>query len=160
MTFLQKGGPAALLENLANRTRLLNDNSSARIWTWDLSDEGNDKGCADVDGFDTRYAANFLQNACADPAPCDIRISDVSGAFDTELLIQIPPLKAPVALTYRLSSEVSDGRRLSREQSVCALSVDEAPTIVDDRVLSGKRKKPGHVVHRRRGIRRLWWISK
>ena len=129
---LQEGVPAALSENTASTTQLLNDNSRNGIWSWELSAEGENARCDGINGFNSTFAGNTLLSSCTDPTECEIHIEPVSITEPSTYIIELPSLVAPVALNYRLTSDLADGTRIQREQIVCALSINEAPTAVDD----------------------------
>lgn len=127
---LQEGEALTLIENSTSTTQLLNDISNNGVWSWELRAEGENARCNGINGFDSTVAGSTLLSSCTDPTRCEVRIEPASA--QSNYIIELPSLAAPVALTYLLKSELSDGARVEREQIVCALSVNEAPTAVND----------------------------
>ena len=140
IVLLQEGVPAALTENTASTTQLLNDNSSNGIWSWELSAEGENERCDGINGFDSNVAGNTLLSSCTDPTRCEIQIERASTAAQNDYIVELPRLAAPVALSYLLSGELADGTPVQREQIICAISVNEAPIAIDDnyRTIAGE----------------------
>lgn len=104
-------------------------------WTWQLQDkQANVQACSGENGFDQAIASNSLSNACALDSDCQIAISEIKSSGITNFKVTAPELRAPTALQYQLSTFTEDGTYVERQQTLCALSINEAPDAVDDRI--------------------------
>ena len=138
---LQPSEAIGLLENTVNRIQLADVDTTLQQWTWELQDESDANLCTSIDGFDQQFTENSLLQACTDQTQCDISIEENIDDLANEFVIDIPQLKAPVALTYLLSAQSNEGDIVKRQQTVCAVSVNEAPLANDDmyKVVAGSR---------------------
>ncbi|MFK7890921.1 MAG: Ig-like domain-containing protein [Granulosicoccus sp.] len=100
-------------------------------WTWEPA-ETTDSSCDLIAGFDQEIAESNLLDACSDPTRCDIRISEYEDGPVTHFAISLPALKAPARLDYVLNATTDDGISITRKQTLCAQSVNEAPDARDD----------------------------
>ena len=131
-----------LLENTANSTQLTGVDGTTRDWTWELIDEGDTERCKSISGFDALFAASTLTSACTQESQCSIDFEEAVVDENTEFIINLPSLMAPVALTYRLSTLSDEGLAVERQQILCAISVNEAPVAGDDtyRAVAGESR--------------------
>lgn len=136
---LQSDVALDLLENTISSALLTGSDGASSGWTWDLIGEGEDLLCNSVSDFDAELSVNSLAAACTYEDQCSVVIQSPAETGTKEFTIQLPRLKAPVALEYSLVAESGNGVPLERQQVLCALSVNEAPTAVADsyRALAG-----------------------
>lgn len=129
---LMEGQAIVLSEGTANRTNLEGRGSSTQNWIWELQEDKDGSLCEGFDGYDNELAAQSLTDACTDESLCEITIEEEKGASMSEFIISVPILKAPVALNYTLSAELDDGELIQRNQTLCAISINEKPVTQDD----------------------------
>lgn len=123
-----------LLEN--NSVRIVPNEPPGNVidWSWTAAIRNEaTPDCRNVNGFDTRLAANELATACTSTRDCELSIqntTDENGrrAFD----FAISSLKQPVGLSYRLTALDSDGSVTNEYYSICGISINEAPIAEDD----------------------------
>lgn len=123
--------PVAVMEQATLTARLVGTNSSLPGWQWSPT-TSDLPFCESVNGFDYAFAESSLEAACADDTDCEISITEYDQDGTTHFAVAVPQLKAPVQLDYELSAIAEDGTRVIRTQSLCALSVNEAPDAKDD----------------------------
>lgn len=91
--------------------------------------------CVKEDGdFDIDIAADTLQDACATALDCSLSIdrqADSSGdAID--FIISVPDLRAPVGVTYELTTTDNEGGVGVQRSTFCLIAINVAPDAVDD----------------------------
>lgn len=108
--------------------------SDALDWTWTPVAEGNPLlECNRLGDFNGTLAANNLRNSCSDGADCDLGIEAALNTSGNRVFdVATPTLKSPVALRYRLSGFSPDGNTYNEYYSFCLISINEAPTVVED----------------------------
>jgi len=139
---LQDGESTALLEQTASLTKFDGVGRGVRDWNWELIAQGDDQACNDIPGFDADFAVDSLEEACTSQSQCEVQIDELESIDESEFLLTLPSLKSSVVLSYRVSSEYEDGSSISRDQFICAVAVNEAPSANDDnyRVLAGVQR--------------------
>ena len=103
-------------------------------WTWtSLPPDEGIADCGALDGFDNNFSTTSINAACSADTECTIGISETPGdgnfpSFD----ITMPELRAPLALSYRLTSTDSDGNQFDEHYLFCGISINEAPIARND----------------------------
>ncbi len=134
---LRNGQALSITENVALTAPLAGEGAQLTGWRWEL--DGNDAlgQCDAVNGFDKQLALPTLNEACSNQNACTFAIDETSSANNpTRFTLQMPSLRAPVALSYRLIAEREDGAIVERQQLFCGVSVNEAPEADDDSYLA------------------------
>jgi len=123
----------AVLEKTEHTIVFSNDDSRIRDWNWTLLEaQADTENCADFDGFEKAIATNVIADSCAKGDNCEINVTEKFTNNVTQFRITAPDLQRPAALRFRVTAETDDGAFIQRRQTVCALSINEAPTAVDD----------------------------
>ena len=118
-----------IIEQSPMTAPLEGEGAQLRNWTWTLQGTDELNRCDAVNGFNNQYAAQSLSDACGNSGECNVAIDESSDENSTRFTIQLPPLRAPVALDYLLTSIRDDGAQIQRQQILCAISVNEAPLV-------------------------------
>ena len=126
------GGQLVLLENTSSSAAIAGASNSLTNWQWQSVGTNNDGSCAVNDGFDTELTADTLRQACTDTSACEVQIEERSNNGTTEFFITTPSLKAPIAINYTVAANDEQGNALSLDQTLCLVSINEAPSAVDD----------------------------
>jgi len=63
---------------------------------------------------------------------CSVDVEEIATANAIEFKISMPQLRAPVALSYNISATREDGATVTRQQTLCGISVNEAPVAEND----------------------------
>ncbi|PID60268.1 MAG: hypothetical protein CSB44_11085 [Gammaproteobacteria bacterium] len=124
------GEGIALLEETMRSIRLSDPGDGT--WTWHPVAIENPATCSRFNGFDPIYAADSLEDACADSNECRVEVLPNAGDDGRVTLLRMPKLAAPIALRYRAESTDSAGILHKRTQVLCGISVNEAPLANDD----------------------------
>lgn len=142
VTQIEESVVTSLLESTASRSLIVDDNQLASDWTWSLQDDNVNGQCDGINGFESQLAADSLTNACTSTSDCEVRIEALENDAQADVLISVPSLKAPVALSYSLSAITNEGTIADRDQVLCIVSINEAPDAVHDdyRVLIGESR--------------------
>ena len=143
-------GSTILLEEMsvANITATRDISAAVeQIFSWsEPLEQGNLASCADESDYNVDLAAASLADACTDPEQCSMSFERVAAEDNVaEFNLLAPQLKAPVGLRYELTVTDSDGRVNAREFDFCLISINEAPSAVNDTfvVLEGQRTVVG-----------------
>lgn len=140
---LRNAEPVALSESVAVSAPLVGEGADLKNWSWQVDDSDLRSQCAVFDGFDESLSSASLVDACSDPSACQFAIDETSSDSDaTRFTLQLPSLRAPVALNYRLQAIRDDGALVERQQLICGLAINEAPEAADDDYLV----RPGTVL--------------
>lgn len=134
---LRNAEAVTLVEGVALTASLTGEGAELTGWTWEPDDFDAQNHCAAFSDFDAQLSFTSLDDACSDQGNCTFAIDETSSESNaTAFTLQMPPLRAPVALSYRLSVNREDGATVERQQLICGLSVNEAPSAVDDQYLA------------------------
>ena len=126
--------PLALTEGTPRDVRPAGTDAALDGWRWRTLDEPGEPGvCARFPGFDAALAERALGAACSDADDCALDVAESRDALGTRFTLALPPLRAPVAVRVALTTVGADGRTVERRQTLCGLSVNEAPEAGDDR---------------------------
>ncbi|MEE9332565.1 MAG: Ig-like domain-containing protein [Granulosicoccaceae bacterium] len=126
------GGQLPLLEGTPSTATLISTANNLTNWQWQSVGTNTNGGCAANDGFDNELAADTLRQACTDSRTCEIQIEEQSANGTTEFLITAPALKSPVAINYTVVANDDQGNAVSLDQTLCLISINEAPFAGDD----------------------------
>lgn len=139
VTPIEEGVETSFQESTSSRTLVVSTTTLASDWTWSLQAENAADMCENASGFDSQFAADSLASACTSVNDCDVRILAIENDDQANFTIDVPSLRAPVALRYQLSANSTDGTVVQREQVICAISINESPDTDDDtyRALTG-----------------------
>lgn len=129
---LRNAQPVGILEEVAQTANLVGEGSNLTNWTWTILDSDSGNRCQSISGFDTNLSASTLDAACSAGSDCTVAIDESSGDQGTQFTLRMPKLRAPVALSYQLSTTRDDGAQVIRQQYLCGLSINEAPTANND----------------------------
>ncbi|MCB1757059.1 MAG: hypothetical protein KDJ38_16165, partial [Gammaproteobacteria bacterium] len=163
---LDDGTPAdGFSLNINEQSSIIIDPSASsdddgRIVSWSWGSTPTAAGaldfCANVDGFNSQYAANSLREACTDEQQCELSVvteevdkteeelaedtlnaqqNGSTGQVPTKktvFTITTPQLKAPIGLTYRITAKDNDGGTGDAEVGFCLIAINEAPQANDD----------------------------
>lgn len=133
---LRNAEPVAISEGVALTAALNGEGAQLKNWSWQIDGADVRNRCAAFDGFDETLAAMSLPEACSDTSACMVAIDETSSDTDaTRFTLQMPSLRAPVALSYRLQATRDDGALVERQQLLCGLAINEAPEALDDSYL-------------------------
>lgn len=143
VTPIEEGIATSFQENTNNRTLVVTNNALVSDWSWSLQDVSAVDICEDTSGFDAQFAADSLASACNSDTDCDVQILTIENDNQADFTINVPSLKAPVALLYQLSANATDGTTVQRDQVICAVSINESPDTTDDnyRALTGVSRR-------------------
>lgn len=123
----------SVLENSRSTLVFSSGASSLSGWTWEpLDGQASIDSCTQFDGFQRELVTNELALSCASGQDCQVRIQESSINGITQFDITTPNLRSPAALEYRVSTTDTTGNYIETRQTLCALSINEAPTAVDD----------------------------
>ncbi len=129
---LRNAQPIVVTEETTVEASLIGEGSTLDNWNWTLEDTDARSSCHGMNGFDENFAETSLADACADSGTCAINIEEINSESGTQFSINMPTLKAPVALSYSLTATRDDGATVRREQVLCGVSVNEAPVAEND----------------------------
>ncbi|MFK8078403.1 MAG: Ig-like domain-containing protein [Granulosicoccus sp.] len=124
--------PILVIEETTVEASLIGEGSTLDNWNWTLKGDDARSSCHGMNGFDANVAETSLADACANGGTCAITLEEINSDSGTQFSINVPTLKAPVALSYNLTAVRDDGATVRREQVLCAVSVNEAPVAEDD----------------------------
>ncbi len=140
---LRNGEAVAINEKVALTAPLVGEGSELTNWTWELDGADTLGRCNVFSGFDEQLSVTSLSDACTDGNACTFAIDETGSEGNaTSFTLQMPELRAPVALNYRLLATREDGATVERQQLICGLSINEAPEANDDSYLA----MPGEVL--------------
>ena len=126
------GGQLLLLEDTSSSATFASGSNNLTNWQWQSVGTNTDGSCAINDGFDNELAADSLRQACTDNDACEIEIEEQSINGETKFFITPPSLKAPVAINYTVAADDEQGNAISLDQTLCLVSINEAPSAEDD----------------------------
>lgn len=121
----------SVIEQTPLVARLDGVGNTQQNWQW-AQIENSEQRCAEIEGFDLQYAESSLADACTDPAYCTVEFDEYTEDGATHFTIKMPMLRAPVQLDYLLTAAPEDGSPITRNQTLCAVSVNEAPDANDN----------------------------
>lgn len=119
-------------EETTVQASLIGEGATLKNWNWTLNDADARLSCTGHNGFDIDVAQTSLSDACSNSSNCAVDIRETDGATSTQFTIEMPTLKAPVALSYSLMATRDDGAVVRREQVLCGISINEAPVAEND----------------------------
>ncbi len=127
-------GDAFEMQELSNRVAVFNDSTNTQQnWTWKLLDsQANIETCLKFSDFKREHLTNTLERACTDASRCSVDIVETFELQTTRFKFNIPQLKTSAALAYQASSTDNEGNTVNKNHTVCALSINEAPTVEND----------------------------
>ncbi len=127
-------GEAFSVQETTLRTVVFADSSRLiSSWNWQLQEGAADvEACLAFDGFTPDITLNTLADTCADSNNCAVRIEETVQNGITRFNITPPPMRAPAALAYRFNTLDDNGNAIEKHNTICALSVNEAPDARDD----------------------------
>jgi len=127
-------GVVVVNENTTTRLALADAPSGANGWSWRAVTISNAVTmCNSVDDFDAAIAVTQLNRACTDESDCNFLIQEFDNNGRTEFDVTLPVLKAPVELNFSLETTLDSGEQHTQEQTLCALAINEAPDVIDNR---------------------------
>jgi len=126
------GGQLLLLEGSQSAAAFAGTSNNLTNWQWQSTGTSTDGSCAVNDGFDNELAADTLRQACTDNNACEILIEEQLDNGVTEFIITTPLLKAPIAINYTVVANDEQGNAVSLDQTLCMVSINEAPFAGDD----------------------------
>lgn len=129
---LRNAQPIVVTEQTTVNASLIGEGSTLANWDWILEDKDARSSCHGMNGFDENFAETSLADACADSGTCALNIEEINSESGTQFSINMPTLKAPVALSYSLTATRDDGATVRREQVLCGVSINEAPVAEND----------------------------
>lgn len=129
---LQSTQPLAISENTIVVTKLLGEDATLRDWSWTADNKNEIYRCTGIDGFDIDHAVTSITDACTSQSDCSLAISESTAETGTQFTIKVPELKSPLAVSYSLSTMKEDGATVTRQQLLCAVSINEAPQAIND----------------------------
>jgi len=121
------GGQLLLQEESSNNASLTPATGNFSNWQWRSKGVQTNSDCAINSGFDNELTADSLTQACTNRNACEIKIEEQSDENGTGFLISTPKLKAPIAMGYTLDAIDAEGNNVSLEQTLCLVSINEAP---------------------------------
>lgn len=134
---LRDGEAVAMTEGLALTAPLAGEDAGLTGWNWEAEQTDVRERCSSFSGFDPQLAVTSLDEACSADSACHFAIDETgSDTAATSFTLQMPALRAPLALSYRLRASREDGTAAERQQLICGLSVNEAPSALDDSYLA------------------------
>lgn len=126
-------GAVSVNEISTNRFVLNAAPESTGGWTWRAVNRDNAIALCDAQGdFDAQVALTQLNQACTTQSDCNFLIQEIDNDGRIEFDVTLPALKAPVALSFSLETDLENGEQHRQEQTVCATAINEAPEIVDN----------------------------
>lgn len=140
----------SITEDDTTRFLLANAPQVSTGWTW-VPDASVDalNLCRQEDDFDTDVAVTTLASACSAGTNCEFIIEESTNNSGTSFDLTLPPLRAPVALSYLLEATLASGEPYSQTQTICGIAINEAPDAQDDSYLaltsSTRRVEPDSV---------------
>ena len=137
---LRNAQPLGLIEETSLTAELEGEGAELENWSWLPEDTNVDTRCASINGFDTSLAASSLTDACTNADECTVAIDESRGEDVTRFTLRMPKLRAPVALSYQLTTTRDDGAQVMRQQLLCGLSMNEAPLATDDEYLAPRNE--------------------
>lgn len=115
------------------------DETSVEGWAWDSDPfrSGPLLECAGLDGFQSDLAVDTLAEACTFEGGCNFSFdqSDIvnqDGSRSPRFIIEVPTLKAPVGLSYRLRGVADLTETVTSSATFCLVPVNEAPMAEND----------------------------
>jgi len=129
---LRNAQPLSISEDTAVSVSLTGEGSQLRNWTWTTNNSAETDRCLSINGFDSIHATTTLEDACTDADNCSILVEEFASDTATDFKLTMPQLRAPVAISYNISALRDDGAIVTRQQTLCGISINEAPVAVDD----------------------------
>jgi len=129
---LRNAQPLPISEDTAVSVSLAGEGSQLRNWIWTENNSSSTNRCDSINGFDRNHAETTLENACTDAESCSILVEEFASDNTTDFTLTMPQLRAPVAISYNISAVRDDGAIVTRQQTLCGISINEAPVAVDD----------------------------
>ena len=126
------GGQLLLLEGTQSTATFAGVPSNLTDWQWQSVGTRPDGNCSVNNDFDNSLAADTLKQACTDSSVCEIGIEEQSINGTTQFSISAPSLKAPIAIDYKVATSDEQGNTVSLDQTLCLISINEAPLAVND----------------------------
>lgn len=120
------------------RIRASGTDVDGRITSYQWSDNPVRQGalteCLSAGDFDIRIAANSLTEACAEDSGCSVSIEQQSDSLGegADFVISAPDIRAPIGLTYELTTVDNDGGVGIQNATFCLIAINMAPEAVDD----------------------------
>jgi hypothetical protein len=124
--------PLTITENSTVIAELMGEGSSLRNWTWTPDNKNEIYRCDGINGFDINHAVTSLSEACTSQTDCSIVINESESMSGTQFTITMPELKSPLAMSYSFTTTGDDEAIVTRQQLLCAVSINEAPQAADD----------------------------
>lgn len=108
--------------------------ASTSQYLWQSTSSGMDDSiCQRVGVFDSDLAVDTLQQACVDQNSCELSFLESNNARDESVFdIAVPQLRAPISLGFELIATQSNGTTLSEAFTMCAVSINDAPSANND----------------------------
>ncbi len=131
-------GTVAVMEKKAVRVIASNTGTNGAVSSFRWSDapveQGNLAQCSAAFADIETTVATDLQSACADPINCSMVFDeqfDTSG-LRAEFLATAPELRAPVGVTYDLTTNTNSGETFTQSTTFCLQSENNEPVAGDD----------------------------
>lgn len=126
-------GAVSVNEASTTRLILIDAPENSRGWTWRaVNRDGAVSLCSAQGNFDGEVALTQLNQACTTTNDCNFLVQEFINNGRTEFDVTLPVLKAPLALSFSLETNLDNGEQHTQEQTVCATAINEAPDIVPD----------------------------
>ena len=129
---LRNAQPLTITENTSVNAELVGEGSELAGWTWTPDNKNEIYRCAGINGFDIDHAVTSINDACTSQTNCTITISESKSENETQFAVTVPELKAPLAISYNVTTTRDDGAFINRQQLLCAIPINEAPQALDD----------------------------
>ena len=103
-------------------------------WSEEPIEQGNLAACEGLEGFNSDFAADTLEQSCKTADDCGFNFEAVSpdGSDLVEFLFAVPALDADVGVVYELSVTDANGGSTVTAYDFCLIAINEAPTALDD----------------------------
>lgn len=93
--------------------------------------------CSGLEGFDSSLAARNLGEACSITDRCNFSFDQADrdnedGTRSSSFVVEVPVLKAPIGLSYRLRGLTDRGETVNSSATFCLVPVNEAPSAEND----------------------------
>jgi len=132
---IRDGGSLALNEESTLAVMLSGTDARVTGWQWTAVDESADAAlCENRAAFDPSLLAPSLSDACTQGDACELFIDELVVDGVTRFNLRAPTLHAPAVLNYQLTANGPDAV-LSLQQTLCLASINEAPSVGDDRYI-------------------------
>ncbi len=148
------GGQLLLMESSPSTATFAGTSNNVSNWQWQSVGTNADGSCAVNNGFDNELAADTLLQACTNADDCEVLIVEQSNNGATEFLITPPSLRAPIGINYSVVSNDEQGNTISLNQTLCMVSINEAPfadddeyTVIQNQTLEIEADDPNNLLH-------------